>query len=85
MPNGSNLILILRALVLLMYFVFLFSLMVRRLRDQQLSAWFILGFFVPIINFLLWAVLLFGRTKEGDRHASPPPYDKPFGNPESVY
>lgn len=61
--NDATLIII--SILVISILVSLISVSVRRLHDIELSGWFVLLNFVPVINFILELVLLFKKGTDG--------------------
>ena len=70
---GSGAIAALGILVSALPIIPAFMLSIRRLHDLNRPAWWCIGFFIPIVNFVLGIYLLFFRGTKGPNQYGPDP------------
>ena len=56
---SNSFISIIKIMLILLLFWFMFSVIVRRLHDLNKSGWLSLLVFVPLVNTIFWVILLF--------------------------
>lgn len=63
-------------LIVIVVFVLIYSLMIRRLHDFNQSGWWVLISLIPIINILFFLFLLFKKGTEDSNKYGPPVISK---------
>lgn len=63
------------AVVLISYAIF-FSFVIRRLHDIDSGAWYVLVYFIPVVNMCFWLYLLVRRGTNGANRYGPDPTDQ---------